>query len=262
MANIRFAVYPAGTGPYTYTIGSGWSGSPVYTDSETAPAAPATHQFMPDVSGLSASTEYAVYVVWEDGATVVGPVSAVETTLAAGVSGSLLAIEVGGDSASFLGAVRVSGNFTAAESGSDTGALQGNVKVSGTLSAQEVGSDTGLLIGGNFAIGSFFAQETGSDSAIFVGKVPVLGSFLAQESGSDVGNFTGNIPVRGGFTASESGSDLAAFAGSALGSTVSITTAQAKLLFQIYLLHQASATSGRGNLQRFAMQSVKQVDLE
>lgn len=85
--NIRLAVYPTPAGTPTYTIGVGWSGSPVYTDSETAPAAPATHTFVPDVSGLSASTEYAVYVVWDDGATTVGPVQGTGfTTASAGAT--------------------------------------------------------------------------------------------------------------------------------------------------------------------------------
>ena len=83
---IRFAVYPAGTGPYTYTIGSGWSGSPVYTDSETAPTPPATHVFAPDVSGLSASTSYDVICAWKDGATVVYSAVATQTTAAAEIS--------------------------------------------------------------------------------------------------------------------------------------------------------------------------------
>lgn len=89
MATLRLAVYASPAGSPTYTLGVGWSGSPVYTDADTAPAAPNTHVFSPDVSGLSASTEYAVWVVWEDGSTVVGPVSATETTNAGSAATAL-----------------------------------------------------------------------------------------------------------------------------------------------------------------------------
>lgn len=162
-----------------------------------------------------------------------------------------------------VGAISVAGSFAASESGGDSAAFVGQVKVSGGFSLQESGQDTALIVGGNFLFGSFFAQEPGPDTATFSGRIPLFGAFSAQETGSDSAALSGAIRVRGSFAVTESGQDAASFAGSALGPTVTITTAQAKLLFQIYLLHglhsdplQVSPTSRSAGLVQQSVSTV------
>jgi len=122
---LRLAIYPAGSATPTYTIGSGWSGSPVYTDSDVDPGTGSTYQFVPDASGLTPSTDYVAYVVWDDGATTVGPVSTTLTTTSAGVTVSL------------------TGQASATAQGTLSTSIGGNVTVS--LSGQSVAVDQGAV---------------------------------------------------------------------------------------------------------------------
>ena len=47
----HLAVYLAGASPAgAYTLGSGWNGTPVYTDSDADPGSGSTYQFTPDAS--------------------------------------------------------------------------------------------------------------------------------------------------------------------------------------------------------------------
>lgn len=133
MATLYLAVYATPAGSPTWDRSTGWSGSPVYTDADTAPSAPATHTFSPDVSGLSPSTEYAVYVIWDDGATTVGPVSTAVTTGAGAAELAGTAIGVTVASGSLVTSVQLIG--------SGESALANN----GTLTAKIVFSGAALV---------------------------------------------------------------------------------------------------------------------
>jgi hypothetical protein len=66
---------------------SGWSGSPVYHDADTDPGTGSTYQFVPDASGLTASTAYKLWAIWDDGAQSSSLVSSAEfTTLSAAIT--------------------------------------------------------------------------------------------------------------------------------------------------------------------------------
>ena len=211
---LRLAVYPAGSATPTYTIGVGWSGSPVYTDSDTDPGTGSTYQFTPDISGLSPSTSYDAYAVWEDGSTVVGPVSALGwSTTSAGVSGTLSTTETGIDSATLSGAVLVSGSLSASESGGDTAALSGAVLVAGTLSVGEAGDDTFAASGAGQVAGTLSAAESGADTLASSGAVLVSGNLSVTETGSDTFFAIGGNFVSGTLSAQESGNDTFAASG-------------------------------------------------
>ena len=69
------AVYPSATTP-TWDRSTGWSGTPVYTDSDTDPGSGTSYTWYPDVSGLSAGVEYRLWAIWDDGAqSSNGPIS-------------------------------------------------------------------------------------------------------------------------------------------------------------------------------------------
>lgn len=226
MANFRLAVYPAGSATPTYTIGVGWSGSPVYTDSDVDPGTGSTYQFVPDASGLSADTSYDAYAVWEDGSTVVGPVSALGwSTTSAGVIGTLSAQESGADSFAGSAATVVSGNFVSAETGSDTLSASGAATVSGTFAAAETGSDTFSAIGVQQVSGTLAASETGSDALTSSGAILVSGSFAAAETGSDTLFAIGGNFASGTLSAQETGDDTFAASGS-IAVSGTLTTAE------------------------------------
>ena len=79
MATFYLVIVPQGVTP-TWSranIGtnSGWTATTIaYHDADTDPGSGATYQFVPDASGLTASTAYDLWAVWDDGATTVGPV--------------------------------------------------------------------------------------------------------------------------------------------------------------------------------------------
>lgn len=80
---LYLAVYPSAAPVPTWDRTTGWSGSPVYTDADTSPETSGSYTFVPDSSGLAASTAYVWYAVWDDGTDTVGPVaSGVFSTLA------------------------------------------------------------------------------------------------------------------------------------------------------------------------------------
>jgi len=64
---LYLAIYPSATATPTWDRTTGWSGSPVYTDSDASPTSDGDYTFTPDSSGLSAETTYKWYAVWDDG---------------------------------------------------------------------------------------------------------------------------------------------------------------------------------------------------
>lgn len=63
MANLYLAVYLASDPAPAWDRIGGWSGSPVYTDTNISPTVSGQYTFVPDSSGLSASTNYKSYAV-------------------------------------------------------------------------------------------------------------------------------------------------------------------------------------------------------
>ena len=72
---LYLAVYPSAAPTPTWDRIAGWSGSPVYTDADASPTTSGSYTFTPDSSGLTASTSYVWYAVWDDGTDTVGPVA-------------------------------------------------------------------------------------------------------------------------------------------------------------------------------------------
>ena len=66
MASFYLAVYPSGTTP-TWDRTTGWSGTPTYQHADTDPGPGTSYTWDPDVSGLSAGTEYKLWAIWDDG---------------------------------------------------------------------------------------------------------------------------------------------------------------------------------------------------
>ena len=63
---LYLAVYPSDQTP-TWSRTTGWSGTPIYTDSDTDPGTGSSYTWDPDVSGLSAGQEYKLWAIWDDG---------------------------------------------------------------------------------------------------------------------------------------------------------------------------------------------------
>lgn len=88
MATLYLAVFPSAASAPTWNLANiatnaGFSGSPVYTDTDTSPTVSGDHVFSPDVSGLTAGTPYKTYVVWDDGTDTrpeSGPLASAEWT--------------------------------------------------------------------------------------------------------------------------------------------------------------------------------------
>ena len=213
MASFYLAIYPAGAATPTWNranIGtnSGWSGSPVYTDADTDPGTGSTYQFTPDASGLSASTSYDAYAVWDDGTNTSNVVSALGwSTTAAGITGTLTVSETGIDALTVSGTVALTGALTVTEVGVDSSSMSGGVLVSGGLSAAETGADTANISGSNASTGSLTAAEVGNDTAALSGTVLVAGTLAASEVGADSASSSGQLLVAGTLSATETGAD-------------------------------------------------------
>lgn len=158
------------------------------------------------------------------------------TLLRGGASGTLAASE-GGDTLAALGDVLVAGALAGAES-ADQAAAQGRVLVVGALAAAEQGQDSAAGQGRVRVAGSLAATD-GADAFAAQGAVAYVGSLNATEGGSDALSALGRVFVRGSLAASE-----AADTASATGVLQwLITSAQARRLMQIHLLHGLQAGS-------------------
>jgi len=138
---------------------------------------------------------------------------------AAGITGTLTAIESGSDTASLSGDVLVKGALAATESGADSAALAGKVLVEGALSASESGADTAALAGDVLVKGALAAAESGNDTALFVGEgasPAITGTLAASESGSDTASIAGKVYIAGTLSAVEGGLDGFAASGNIL----------------------------------------------
>lgn len=87
MATFYLVIVPAGVTPTwsrsNIATNSGWTATAIaYHDADTDPGTGATYVFTPDASGLTASTAYDLWAVWDDGVTTVGPVQGTGFTTA------------------------------------------------------------------------------------------------------------------------------------------------------------------------------------
>ena len=88
MATLYLVIVPQGVTPSwsraNIATNSGWTATTIaYHDADTDPGSGATYVFTPDASGLTASTAYDLWAVWDDGSTTVGPVQGTGFTTAA-----------------------------------------------------------------------------------------------------------------------------------------------------------------------------------
>ena len=79
MATFYLVIVPQGVTPTwsrsNVATNSGWTATTIaYHDADADPGSGTTYQFAPDASGLTASTPYDLWAVWDDGVTTVGPV--------------------------------------------------------------------------------------------------------------------------------------------------------------------------------------------
>ncbi len=84
---LYLVIVPSGVTPTwsraNIATNSGWTATTIaYHDADTDPGSGATYVFTPDASGLTASTPYDLWVVWDDGTTTVGPVQGTGFTTA------------------------------------------------------------------------------------------------------------------------------------------------------------------------------------
>lgn len=101
------------------------------------------------------------------------------------VDGTLVATEVGQDTAAAFGKITVKGAFSVTESGVDTAFGSGKVLIKGVLSKAEVGQDTAAASGDVFVKGSLVAIEFAADTANFTAGVEIHGDFTVSEVGVD-----------------------------------------------------------------------------
>ena len=95
MATFYLVIVPQGVTPTwsraNIATNSGWTagtgGTIAYHDADTDPGSGSTYQFVPDASGLAASTPYDLWAVWDNGEETVGSVAGEAfVTLGGGVS--------------------------------------------------------------------------------------------------------------------------------------------------------------------------------
>lgn len=132
------------------------------------------------------------------------------------IVGTLLATEVGSDTAQASGTVQalgIYGTLTVTETGGDGVAIVGQVPVKGDLSRAETGVDMAAALGKVVIKGQIAAIEVDTDSISVTGGVILQGAVLITEVGSDTfsahvsGTATGNLAV------TESETDMAVISG-------------------------------------------------
>ena len=175
MATLYLAVYPSAAPVPTWNRTTGWSGTPVYTDADTSPESSGSYTFVPDSSGLTASTPYVWYAVWDDGTDTVGPVaSGAFETLSAGVTaeGVLAALSLTAPESSPFVVVAQSGELGAISLTSPAGAATTVAEVAASgdiaqilLSPPAAASSPSVSASGALPAGSITAP-TGSASSL------------------------------------------------------------------------------------------------
>lgn len=122
-------------------------------------------------------------------------------------AGNLAATETGSDTASASGKVLVSGALAASEAGADALASTGKVLVHGNLAAAETGADAFAAAGQVLVRGALNASETGTDTLASTGQVLVRGGLASTEAGADIFAGGGGAVIVGSLAASETGAD-------------------------------------------------------
>lgn len=137
---------------------------------------------------------------------------------AAGIIGSMAAVESGADTATGTGIVALSGTLTASESGTDSCAGTGQLQITGSQSAQESGADSATGTGGiRITAASVAISETGNDGATATAQIRISGTAAIQENGGDTAAFTAYLadpPLVASLLVQETGTDTASFLGS------------------------------------------------
>ena len=219
MASFYLAVYPSDQTP-TWDRSTGWSGAPVYTDSDTDPGTGSSYTWDPDVSGLSAGVEYKLWAIWDDGSqSSNGPISSdafkadtvhsVEGTLscASSITGSALRFRAhAADGSLVAGSGSITGEALrfrahAAEGALTAGAGSGSISGETTHVGEVVHVAEGALTGASSIIGSATRfRAHAAEGAIAAGSAQISGT--ATHVGVVVheasGTLTGTASIAGG----------------------------------------------------------------
>lgn len=102
--------------------------------------------------------------------------------------------------------VFVDGTLVATEVGQDTAAAFGKITVKGAFSVTESGVDTFSATVGSTSTGNLVGVETGADTATVAGKVLVKGTIAVSESNDSV-LASGSVSIAGQMTLTEIGDD-------------------------------------------------------
>ena len=244
---------------------SGWTAGAGSTiadhDADTDPGTGSTYQFVPDASGLSASTQYTPYAVHDDGTTTVGPVAG--TTFETLAATSSVSSDLAG-TYTVRGTVSndLSGTFTARAAVSSD--LSGTFTVRSAVSSDLEGgwavrSAVSSDLSGGYEVLSANTVSSdllgtyavrGSVSADLSGGYSVRSSVSADRSGtfsvrSEVSqDLSGGWTVRGAVSSDRTGGYLIRGSVSGdlpgsyqVGDGYSISPSQAALLYNLYRLH-------------------------
>lgn len=197
---LYLAVYPSAAPVPTWNRTTGWSGTPVYTDADASPESSGSYTFVPDSSGLTASTPYVWYAVWDDGTDTVGPVaSGGFSTLSAGVTaeGALAALSLTQLEASTAQAVSANGALAAVSLSSPEAVTSQFVSASGAIQALSLAAPTGsadsastVSASGSLAALSLTAPESTPSVAVTqsgeLGAISITSPSGTATTGSEV----------------------------------------------------------------------------
>ncbi len=266
MATFYLVIVPQGVTPSwsRANIGtnSGWTATTIaYHDADTDPGSGTTYQFVPDASGLSASTAYDLWAVWDDGATTVGPVQGTGFSTLAAVT-SVSSDLSGAYTVRAVVSSDLSGSFAVREAVSND--LPGIFTVRSSISADLAGSWAVRSVVSSDLSGGYEVLSANTVSSDLSGVYTVLGSISFDRSGeyavrssvsvdrsgtfsvrSEVSqDLTGGWTLRGAVSADRTGSYLVRGSvsgdlsgGYQVGDGYSISPAQAALLYNLYRLH-------------------------
>lgn len=242
-----------------WTVGAG--GTIAYHDADADPGTGATYVFTPDASGLSASTPYDLWAVWDDGATTVGPVQGT-TFETLGATSSVSSDFAGTYTIRGAASSDLSGTFTVRAAVSSD--LPGTFTVRSAISSELEGSwavrsaVSSDLSGGYEVLSANTVSSDlsgayavrGSVSSDLSGEYAVRSSVSADRSGafsvrSEVSqDLSGGWTVRGAVSSDCTGSYLLRGSVSGdlsgsyqVGDGYSISPSQAALLYNLYRLH-------------------------